>query len=184
MLATIIALVTLGQLSPDTILDKRMHDARLYRRVQIAKSQADQWASLKAYQLFPATEIARYGITNPQMSVRLRQMQKYSKQVLKHYAYKQICDAYDISEKEFVTMINNPRVSSLPHDSEGSVLPGDDQQVRMARGQFDLDPTRFNPDWVILPDKLARQIRYINPKKPAKPEMHSKEAMERMKEWR
>lgn len=182
MLATIIAFVSLGQLSPDTILDNRMHDARLYRRVQIAKSQADQWAAMKAYQLFPATEIARVGLVNPPRSQRLRQMQKYSERVLKHYSYKQICDAYDISEKEFVTVINNPRVSSLPHDSEGSVLPGDDRQVRMARGQFDLNPTRFNPDWVILPDKLANQIRYINPKKPARPEMHSKEAMERMKE--
>jgi len=175
MIASVIAIAFLGQLRPDTMLDSK-HDATFARWVQEAFSQANQWSFVKASELFPSQEMAIVGIRNPPLSQKLRQRKEYARLVLKEAAYKQIREAYDISEKEFRSMIRHPGVASirLAPDSDARIT----ERIKMRRGIWSLDQTRFDPDKVVIPERIAKAIRYQNPVAKPKPkiEVFSEEA--------
>lgn len=174
MIATILAIAAIGQLRPDTMLDAK-HDAKFYRWVQEARVQANQWAFVEAADLFPAQEMAIAGIRNPPLSRKLYERKEYAEVVLKQAAYRQICEAYDISPKEFRMMTYHAGVASLPLSPDPDArIPGG---IRMRRGMMGLEQTRFDPEKVVLPGKVAVRIRYRNPRpeKPSKPEIFSKE---------
>lgn len=163
MLVTMMVIATFGQLKPDTVMDARMHDAQFYRRVQEAKAQADQWAFKKSLELFPNSEIAAVARRDPAASRRLMMSRTAAKPALKSQAYRQIMQAYDISEKEFVRMVSDHRVRSLPHIPEGDVWSKDRSPIKMAVDHWGLVYTRFDPSQVKIPPKLARRIRHENP---------------------
>lgn len=177
MLATIIAFASLGQLSPDTILDERLHDARFFKRVQVAQGQAEQWIRGEPDRLFPMHFLSRLSVTNPAKCKRILQLKRQAIPILRKAAYQQICDAYDISEKEFQAILRNQDVRRLRHERER--IPnarGDTARIRMATRQWGLEPTRFDPAKVRLPEKFAREIGYKNPPEPEKPDVFSSEA--------
>lgn len=181
-MVALIILAALSQINQDTVLDSRLHDARFYRRVQEAKVQACKWAFGKCMDLFPGSEMARVSLMNPRESQKLRRLQAYAEKVLRDAAYKQIEEAYEITEREFVNIVMDPRTQGLRHEPERLQVPGDHQEgqpIRMVLHSWEFERTRFNPDLVFVKPEIAKLIRYQNPKKPGKPEVFSKEAIER-----
>lgn len=160
---TLVVMMVLGQVRPDTVMDDRLHDAAFFRRVLEAKMQADQWASKKAEELFPQFEITATAYRNPYLSRELWNRRQSAKPVLKSYAYRQVMQAYDLSEKEFRRATSDPRIAALPHVPEPNVWSKDKRPIRMVQDQWAFVYTRFDPSKVKIPPKVARKIRYVNP---------------------
>lgn len=153
---TLVFLALMGQIRPDTVMDDRLHDAAFYRRVQEAKIQADQWAFQEMRHLYVASQAARWERRSGGMSMRSREI---TLDILKRGAYKQICDAYDITEDEFKSIMKNDAVRKLRVMPERIAGNG----PKMGVNPWDLRPTRFDSSKVAIPEKQAKAIGYTNP---------------------
>lgn len=170
---TMLVVAMLGQIRPDTVLDARLHDAQFYRRVQEAKVQGDMWAFHETRHLSIASQ-SRGGVRSGGMSMRSREI---TLDLLRKAAYKQICEAYDLSEKEFADIMRNESVRRLRIQPERIAGNG----PKMGTNPWDLRPTRFDPSKVTLPEKQAKLIGYRNPRPyqimQGKPQVFSDEAI-------
>lgn len=153
---TLVMVALLGQIRPDTVMDDRLHDATFYRRVQEAKLQADQWAFQEMRHLYIASQAAKGGKRTGGMSMRSREI---AFDILQRGAYKQVCEAYDITEDEFRGILKNDAVRRLRVMPERIAGNG----PKMGTNPWDLRPTRFDSSKVVIPERQAKLIGYTNP---------------------
>lgn len=135
-------------------------DATRKRQILEAYRQIQMWAFHQKLKHYPSG----VGLERMPRGQKLRWWKE--RDIFEHHvrmaAYKQICEAYDITPKELEKIVYDPRSSFAPFQPE--YLPrGDGGGIRLSLpGQPDmLHPTRFDPDKVKLPEKLAK--RYGNP---------------------
>ena len=156
MIASIVAIAMLGQLRPDTMLDSK-HDATFYKWVQEAKSQADHWAFVESARMYPNSVIGRVGQSDPWKARQMYEARRKAPQALKEAAYKQIREAYRISELEFQRIMRMDDIRRMHHNPERiSHRPNLGAGIA-SRNPLDLKPTRFDPSKVRLPD-LDRKL--------------------------
>lgn len=171
---TLVFLAMLGQIRPDTVMDDRLRTADFYRRVQMARVQGDQWALQEMGHLYYSSRKTPNGGRSGGMSTRSREI---TLDILRRGAYKQICDAYDITEKEFREILRHQELRVLRPRPERVAGNG----PKMGVNPWDLKPTRFDPGKVVIPEKQAKLIGYANPHPyritQGKPQMFSDEAI-------
>jgi hypothetical protein len=148
-------------------------DPAVQERIMTAKHQADQWAfSIMKRHMPLRTLNLPGGMKNPYAI--LREQFRHDMRIA---GYKQICEAYDISEDQFMAIVRRPPIgvqftrdpSYLPHGPK----PGEIRMVGPNQPQDWWNPTRFDPGSVRLPEKLAKRYDYPNPKPPAKADTFS-----------
>lgn len=178
MIAILIT-ATACQITSNTVLDDKGRDAKFFRWVIEAKKQADHWAFEEPHRMFPQKTLRRLSLVDQQQFRRMLAMREHAASVLKEAAYRQICEAYDISMKEFRAIIANRDVARLRHDHE-KFRNTNGQRVGMATTFGGLEPTRFDPSKVKLPKPYGRIAgRSSGSTTPKPPKVFSDEAESR-----
>lgn len=138
-------------------------DATRKRQILEAYRQAQMWVFWQSNQYYPSG--VGLGLTTYKQKTHWRLTRTAFEHHLRMAAYKQICEAYDITPKELEKIVFDPRSSIAPFEPEH--LPRGDGTggIRMLLpGQPDiLRPTRFDPEKVKLSDKLVKKYGYQNP---------------------
>lgn len=151
MLASILAIAMMGQMRPDFKKDFNQ-ETNFYKWVQEAKSQADQWAFTQSARLYPNSVIGRVGVSDPWKARQMYEARKRAPQALKEAAYKQIREAYGISEMEFQRILRMQDIRRLHHNPERLPSRSNAGAGIASRNPLDLKPTRFDPSKVRMPD--------------------------------
>jgi len=137
------------------------------RRICEAMSQATLWADQTARADFPFAVLADM---NPRQRARAFAAMKAGKKALLDAAGDQIVEAYGINRATVIKVLTDPRVQAYRFVPEPSGRGNGDGGLRMAAGPWDWGGTRFDPGKVVIDEKIAKAIGYVNPDPNAKPE--------------
>lgn len=144
LLSTMIYLALLGQ------VDYRAHfepNDQTKREIQEAAHYAEVWAFHK---------ITNLGAGHPAMYV------------MRQAGYRQICKAYDISPKQFNSIIADKEIARLRFVPTQKPEGKDPRGIRFGTHPWSNSRTLFDPSEVALSPKLARLVGHANPKTEAK----------------
>lgn len=130
------------------------------RQVSVAWGVGRMWAEKKAATLFDGASAVQLPHAKRVENGRMR---KYAQYNLTVGVANQICEAYGISRKTLNEVAADPRSRRLPFVEEPVQFNGIqiavDMDLRVGR-------TKFDPNKVILPEKIAARIGYKNPPPP------------------
>jgi hypothetical protein len=151
----------------DDVLDK---EAKIERwepspkvsvRILEAAIQADQWSSMKAAEIYP--DGLRSSFQYNWQRKKINKEFEDAKRLIREAAYKQVMDAYGIDKKTFVKIrydrAFHKSIRALPFTQEHLQNGPPRGTVRMATYPWWMRPTRFDPESVVLPDKIRRLLK-------------------------
>jgi hypothetical protein len=127
------------------------------RRVYEAWLAGQRWAKGQATHLYHPLAGVRLPPERQAAFVKMRQYAMYNLMVGVEI---QVCDAYGISRSVLNKVVADPRSRRQLFIPE----PIGSGEIKMATTEFFARPTRFDPEKVVLPEKIAAKIGYTNPK--------------------
>ncbi len=150
MIPSIMVLALLGQ------VDFRAHfepNDQTKREIQEAAHYAEVWAFHK---------IINLGAGHPAMYI------------MRQAGYRQICKAYDISPKQFNSILADKRIARMRFVPTQKPEVDGPKGIRFGTHPWSNSKTLFDPSEVSLPPKVAAMVNHVNPK-PAKPRIASEQ---------
>lgn len=139
-------------------------DKTTQRRVFEAYKQARFWVNERVFIPRPNAGGMRK-MSRAQLS-RLYRMENAAKTAFYEGAARQICEAYNINRATLKKVMRDPWVTSYKFIPEPSGNGG----IRMMGGAWDRGGTRFDPSKIVIDEKIAKAIGYVNPDPNAEPE--------------
>jgi DNA-directed RNA polymerase alpha subunit len=184
-------------INPDHVIAHLSQGGKLDMQIKVEKGRGYVPGTMRRFGDEPTKSIGRivldasfspvrrvsYAVENAlvdqQQFRKMLAMREHAESILKEAAYRQICEAYDISMKEFRAIIANRDVARLRHDHE-KFRNANGQRIGMATTFGGLEPTRFDPSKVKLPKPYGRIAgRSSGSTTPKPPKVFSDEAESR-----
>lgn len=139
-------------------------DKTTQRRVFEAWKLARLWVNERA--IVPRPNAGGIRKMSRAQLARLYRAERATEAAFYEGAARQICEAYDINIATLRKVMRDPWVTSHRFIPE----PSGDGGIQMMGGAWSRGGTRFDPAKVVIDEKIARMIGYVNPDPNAKPE--------------